>query len=694
MRMEKRAQQLRNVALVAHGSSGKTSLAEAMLFDGKATTRLGKVDDGSSNMDFEPEEIKRKITISTSFHHCSWKKQTINILDTPGEDNFLSDTKFSLQAADAVVVLIDATSGVKIGTEKVWEFADEQVLPRIIFINKMDRERADFYKVVGELSQTFNVKATPVFLPIGAEEQFTGVVDLIKKKAYVYGKDASGEFKTGDIPDDMEDLVDEWREKMIENIVEANDDLMEKYLEGEDLPEKEVEHTFIEGIKSGLLVPIMCGSATANIGVPQLMDIIVNGLPSPSERNPKEGIKPGSDETIARAPSADAPFSALVFKTVADPFAGKLTLLRIFSGTLRADSTIYNANKQVREKFGQLLIPEGKKQQSMEAAGPGDIVAIAKLKETTTGDSLCVENDPIIYQPTRPLPPVLSYAVGAKVKGSEDKVFSSLAKLLEEDPTLRLERDQTTSEIILSGTGQIHLETTCEKLNRKFGVDVTLNPVQVPYRETIKKSVNKVIYRHKKQTGGRGQFAEVHFDLSPLDRGAGFEFEEALVGMNVPRNFVPAVEKGLQEAIHSGILAGFPIVDLKVRFFDGKSHDVDSSEMAFKIAASMCLKKAIQEANPILLEPIMKLEIMVPEEGMGDVMGDLNGRRGRVLGMDSRGKYQVIKAQAPMAEVLQYALDLNAMTGGRGTFTMEHSHYEEVPAQLAEKVIAAEKEKE
>jgi elongation factor G len=694
MRMEKRAQQLRNVALVAHGSSGKTSLAEAMLFDGKATTRLGKVDDGSSNMDFEPEEIKRKITISTSFHHCSWKKQTINILDTPGEDNFLSDTKFSLQAADAVVVLIDATSGVKIGTEKVWQFADEQVLPRIIFINKMDRERADFYKMVGELSQTFNVKATPVFLPIGAEEQFTGVVDLIKKKAYVYGKDASGEFKTGDIPDDMEDLVDEWREKMIENIVEANDDLMEKYLEGEDLPEKEVEHTFIEGIKSGLLVPIMCGSATANIGVPQLMDIIVNGLPSPSERNPKEGIKPGSDETIARAPSADAPFSALVFKTVADPFAGKLTLLRIFSGTLRADSTIYNANKQVREKFGQLLIPEGKKQQSMEAAGPGDIVAIAKLKETTTGDSLCVENDPIIYQPTRPLPPVLSYAVGAKVKGSEDKVFSSLAKLLEEDPTLRLERDQTTSEIILSGTGQIHLETTCEKLNRKFGVDVTLNPVQVPYRETIKKSVNKVIYRHKKQTGGRGQFAEVHVDLSPLDRGAGFEFEEALVGMNVPRNFVPAVEKGLQEAIHSGILAGFPIVDLKVRFFDGKSHDVDSSEMAFKIAASMCLKKAIQEANPILLEPIMKLEIMVPEEGMGDVMGDLNGRRGRVLGMDSRGKYQVIKAQAPMAEVLQYALDLNAMTGGRGTFTMEHSHYEEVPAQLAEKVIAAEKEKE
>jgi elongation factor G len=692
--MEKRAQQLRNVALVAHGSSGKTSLAEAMLFDGKATTRLGKVDDGSSNMDFDPEEIKRRITINTSFHHSSWKKQTINILDTPGEDNFLSDTKFSLQAADAVIVVVDATSGVKIGTEKVWDFADEQALPRIIFINKLDRERADFYKAVEELSQAFDAKITPVYLPIGAEDKFTGVVDLIKKKAYVYGKDAAGKFETKDIPGEMEDQVGEWREKMIENIVEANDDLMEKYLEGEDLPEKDVEQTFIEGIKSGLIVPVVCGSATANIGVPQLMDIIVNGLPSPSERNPKDGTKPGTSETLERASSADAPFSALVFKTVADPFAGKLTLLRIFSGTLNADSTVYNANKQVKEKFGQLLIPEGKKQQSVEAAGPGDVVAIAKLKETTTGDTLCVENDPIIYQPVEPIPPVISYAVQAKVKGSEDKVFSSLAKLLEEDPTLRLERDQTTSEIILSGTGQIHLETTCEKLNRKFGVEVTLSPVQVPYRETIKKSVNKVIYRHKKQTGGRGQFAEVHFDLSPLQRGEGFEFEEALVGMNVPRNFVPAVEKGLHEAIQNGILAGFPIVDLKVRFFDGKSHDVDSSEMAFKIAASMCLKKGIQEATPILLEPIMKLEIMVPEEVMGDVMGDLNGRRGRVLGMDSRGKYQVIKAQAPMAEVLQYALDLNAMTGGRGTFSMEPSHYEEVPAQLAEKVIAAAKEKE
>lgn len=691
--MEKKAAQLRNVAFIAHGGSGKTSVAEAILFNGKATTRLGKVDDSTSNLDFEPEEIKRKITINTSFHHCNWKKHTINVIDTPGDDNFLSDTKFSMQAADGVVVVIDATDGVKIGTEKVWAFANELQLPKIIFINKLDKERADFLNVVQGTAQVFDIKATPVFLPIGSEDSFEGLVDLIKMKAYLYSKDGSGKFKSGDIPADMENIVAEWREKMIENIVEANDDLMEKYLEGEDLSVQEIEETFIRGVKSGLLVPTVCGSATLNVGIAQLMDLIIQVIPSPLERAPKEGTKPGGKEAIERPSTIDAPFSALVFKTIADPFAGKLTLFRVFSGTIRSDFALYNANKETKEKFGQLLLLEGKKQQSIEMAGPGDIVAIAKLKETSTGDTLCSADDPIIYTPSEPLPPAISYAVEAKIKGSEDKVFTSLAKLLEEDPTLRLERDQSTSEIVLSGTGQIHLETTCEKLHRKFGVEVNLNPVKVPYRETIKKPVQHVVYRHKKQTGGRGQFAEVHFDVSPLEKDAGFEFDEALTGMNVPRNFVPAVEKGLHEALESGSLAGYPIVDLKVRFFDGKSHDVDSSEMAFKIAARMCLKKAMQDANPILLEPIMKIEISVPEDVMGDVMGDLNGRRGRVLGIDSQGKYQVIKAQVPMAEVLQYALDLNSITGGRGTFQMAHSHYDEMPSQLAEKVIAAAKEK-
>jgi elongation factor G len=690
--MEKKAEQLRNVALVAHGGSGKTSLAEAILFNGKAATRLGKVDDGSSNLDFEPEEIKRKITISTAFHHCEWKKHIVNLIDTPGDDNFLSDTKFSLQAADGVVVVIDATAGVKVGTEKVWSFAEDQNLPKMVFINKMDRERADFYKVMEETAEAFEIKATPVFLPIGSEDNFEGVVDLIKMKSCTFKKDGSGSFETGDIPDDMADAVEEWREKMIENIVEVNDELMEKYLEGEELSVSEIEETLMEGIKSRSIFPVLCGSAILNMGVEQLMDLMVKGFGSPVDREAWKGTRPDGEEAIERAPTVDAPFSALVFKTVADPFAGKLSLLRVFSGTINSDATVYNASKGAKEKFGQLLIMEGKKQQSLQTAGPGDIVAIAKLKETGTGDTLCTADDPVVYKASDPIPPVISYAIEAKVKGSEDKVFTSLATLLEADPTLRLKRDQATSEIVLSGTGQIHLETTCEKLQRKYGVEVNLNPVKVPYRETIKKPVQKVIYRHKKQSGGRGQFAEVHFDVSPLGPDGGYEFQEDLTGMNVPRNFVPAVEKGLQEAMQSGILAGYPIVDLKIRFFDGKSHDVDSSEMAFKIAASMCLKKAIQDARPTLLEPIMKLEITVPEDAMGDVMGDLNGRRGKVLGMDSQGRFQVIKAQVPMAEVLQYALDLNSISGGRGTFSMEQSHYEEVPAQLAEKVIAASKE--
>ena len=692
--MERKTEQIRDVALLGHLGSGKTSLAEAMLFNGKSTNRLGKVDDGTSNMDFEPEEIKRKITINSSFHHCDWKKYYINIIDTPGDDNFISDTRFSLQAADSAIVVIDATAGVKVGTEKVWAFADEQKLPRIIFINKMDRERADFFKVVDEVSKIFKVKATPVFLPIGAEDKFQGLVDMVKMRANIFSKDGSGKFEDAGIPEDMADSAAEWREKMIENVVEVNDDLMEKYLEGGELDNQEIEKTLITGIKSGLLIPVLCGSSILDIGVSQLMNLIIQGFPSPSERAPFQGKRPGSDEVIERRLSEDEPFSALVFKTLADPFAGKLTIIKVISGSLTANSSLYNVNKDVKEKFGQIFILEGKKQQAVEKAAAGDIIAFAKLKETMTGDTLSNEGNLIVYKPVEPMPAVLSYAIEAKTKGSEDKVFSSMAKLLEEDPTLRLTRDQASSEIILSGTGQIHLEATSEKLNRKYGVEVNLKPMKVPYRETIKKSVKGVIYRHKKQSGGRGQFAEVHFDISPLERGAGFEFENALVGMNVPRNFVPAVEKGLQEAIESGVLAKYPVVDMKVRFYDGKHHEVDSSEMAFKIAAIMCLKKGVQDANPILLEPIMKMEITAPEENMGDIMGDLNSRRGRVLGMDSKGKYQVIKASAPMSEVLRYALDLNAITAGRGSFQMEHSHYEELPAQLTEKVIAAAKAEE
>jgi len=692
--MERKTEQIRNVATLAHVGSGKTSLAEAMLFNGKSTTRLGRVDDESSTLDFEPEEMKRRITISTAFHHCDWKKHYINIIDPPGDDNFLSDTKLSLQAADGAVVVIDATAGVKVGTEKVWKFADEQKLPRIVFINKMDRERSDFYKVLDGLAKIFKVKVTPVFIPIGAEEKFSGVIDLVRMKAVIYNKDGSGKYEETDIPANMTGTAAEWREKMIENVVEADDDLMEKYLEGETLDNQAIEATLYKGMKTGLLLPVVAGSATLNMGTAQLMNLIVQGLPSPSERGPVKGKKPRSEEAIERKASADQPFSALVVKTLADPFAGKLTILKVMSGTLTPDVTLYNANKDVKEKFNQIFLLEGKKQHPDESAVAGDIIAFAKLRETETGDTLCIENAPVIFTPVKPLPSVLSYAIEAKSKGSEEKLMSSLQRLLEEDPTLKLHRDQASAEIILSGTGQIHLEATCEKLHRKFGVDVNLKPVKIPYRETIKKTVKGIVYRHKKQSGGRGQFAEVHFDVSPLERGEGFVFDEALVGMNVPRNFVPAVEKGLQEAILSGVLAGYPVVDLKVRFFDGKSHEVDSSEMAFKIAASMCFKKGIQEATPILLEPIMKLEITVPEEHMGDVMGDLNSRRGRVVGMDSEGRYQIIKAQAPMAEVARYAIDLNGITAGRGTFKMELSHYEEVQSNLTDKVIASIKQPE
>lgn len=692
--MERRPEELRNVALIGHGSSGKTSLAEAMLFTSKTTTKPGKVDDGTSNLDFEPEEIERRMTINPAFHHLVWKEKDINVIDTPGEDNFLSDTRFSLQAVDGALVVVDASAGVKVGTEKVWGFADEQAIIKFVFVNGMDRERADFLKVLEEIDQTFKVKTTPLFLPIGAEDDFAGLVDLIRMRALISKKDGSGKSGKGEIPADMREQVNEWREKMIENVVEADDELMEKYLEGEELSSEQVESTLFHGIRSGLIVPVIPGSAFLNVGVSEFLDLLTVGVPSPIDIGAKRGRDPATNKEVTRDCTEDSPFSALVFKTLLDPFSGKLSVLRVFSGILDPDSQTYNPNKGVKEKIGHLLRLEGKKQKSVEKAVPGDIVAIAKLKETQTGDTLCLEKAPIVYESASPAPAVLSYAVEPKARGTEEKVFSSLAKIIEEDPALRLERDRTTSESILSGTGQIHLEVTCEKLKRKFGVEVELKPIKVPYRETIKRPVNKVIYRHKKQSGGRGQFAEVHFDVSPLERDTGFEFEEALVGMNVPRNFVPAVEKGLNESLQSGILAGYPVVDLKVRFFDGKSHEVDSSEMAFKIAASMCLKKALQEANPTLLEPIVKMEIRVPEEVMGDVMGDLNSRRGRVLGMDADGKYQVIKAQAPLAEVLQYALDLNSMTGGRGSFSMEHSHYEEVPAQLAEKVIEASQKEE
>jgi elongation factor G len=693
--MSKDIANLRTVGIISHGGAGKTSLAEAMIFNTGNTKRLGKVDDGTSILDYEAEEIARQITISSSFFSFVWKKSPITIIDTPGDFNFLADTQTCLSGADGALVVIDAIDGVKVQTEKVWKFADDLNLPRIITINKMDRERADFFKVVNEIKEIFGDKATPVHLPIGAAETFTGVIDLLRGKAYEFQDDGSGKIKETSVPDDMADLVESHREQIIERIAESDDALLEKYLEGEELTDRELLDGLRSGCIAGEVVPITCSSATKNMGTQAVLDLIVQCLPSPQERGGKTGINPKNKEEEMRKPEAGEPLSAQVIKTVSDPYAGRLTVMRIFSGTLSADSNVYNANKEAKERFGALLLMKGKNQETIQSAGPGEIVAVAKLKETLTGDTLCDPNKPIIYPVLLTMEPIVSMALQPKSKGDEEKIFSSLARLMEEDPTLKVRREEQTRETILSGMGEIHIEATMDKLKRKFGVEVNLSPPKIPYLETIKKPVKGIIYRHKKQTGGRGQFAEVHFDLAPLDRGTGFEFENALVGMNVPRGFVPAVEKGITEAMQTGVRAGYPVVDFKVRFYDGKSHEVDSSEMAFKIAASMCFKKGVAEAQPTLLEPVMEVEVTVPDENMGDVIGDLNSRRGKVLGMDSKGKNQIVRALVPMAELLKYAPDLRSKTGGRGMFTMKLSHYDEVPAHLQEQLVAeAHKEKE
>ncbi|MFH1522491.1 MAG: elongation factor G [Patescibacteria group bacterium] len=685
--------QVRNIGLIGHSGSGKTSLAEAILFTTKKTNRLGRVDDGTSIMDFEPEEIKRKTTLGTSFHPFAWEDKKFNLVDTPGENDFLSDAKISLQTAEGSIVVIDSVDGVKVGTNKVWEFANIYKLPRLIFINKMDRERADFYKILEEIKENFSIKLTPIYLPIGKEDNFTGLISLINSKSYIYKNDGSGTFEESDIAEEMKETVSNWREKILENIVEASDELMEKYLDGQELTSEEIENALIKGVKSNLIIPIIPGSSALNIGTSHLLEIIKKSLPFIAERGNIKGNKLGNEEEVEFEANEESPFSAIVFKTIADPFAGKLNLLKVKSGKINSDTIIFNSTKKCKERLGQLLIIEGKKQSPASSAIAGDVVAVAKLKETTTGDTFSEESNSIEFTPIKPLSPTISFAIEVADKENEDKIFSSLTKLAEEDPTLIISKEQSTLETILSGTGQVHLENTKDKLKRKFGVEINLKTPKIPYRETIKVAKENVEYKHKKQSGGRGQFAVVFFDIFPQKRGEGYMFDLALTGTNVPRNFVPAVEKGLAEAMENGVVAGYPIVDIKVRFFDGKSHEVDSSEMAFKIAALMCFKEAMREANPILLEPIMNMEISVPEDSVGDIMGDLNGRRGKVLGTEAQGKYQIIKAEAPMAEVLKYSYDLTSLTGGRGSFQMSQVRYDEVPAHLAEKIIAQAKQK-
>jgi len=684
---------LRNLAVVGHGSTGKTSLCESILFISGKSERLGRVDDATSIMDYEPEEQKRRSSISSAANFVEWDKHKINFIDTPGDSNFTYDIKCSLSVVDNAVIVIDAVGGVEFQTQKVWELADEYDLPRAIFINRMDRERANFNKALESIKSSFKKKVTPLCLPVGAEDKFNGIIDLISFKAYSF-TDNKGIGKASDIPAEMMDEAKMFRDTMVEDIAETDDELMNKYLEEGELSAEELKAGLQKGVSSGNLIPLICGSAIKGIGVSLLLDIVAGSFRSPVECPPKKGKVPGTDTVEERMPSEDAPFSAIVFKTIADPYAGRLTLFRVYSGKLSSDTAVYNSSKKVTEKFGHVFFLEGKNQKQAEVLIPGDIAGVAKLKDTVTGNTLCAEKSPIIFDAVEVPNPIMSFAIEPKTRGDEDKIASSIHRLTEEDPTIAFTRNVETKEMILSGMGQVHIEVNIEKMKRKFGVEVNLNTPKVPYKETIKGKTN-VQGKYKKQSGGRGQFGDCWIDIEPLPRGGGFIFEDKIVGGVIPGQYRPAVEKGIVEAAAKGVIAGYPVVDFKVALTFGSYHTVDSSEMAFKIAGSMAFQKGVEQCQPILLEPIVNINIEVPDEYMGDVIGDLNSRRGRVLGMETHGSNQVIKGQVPLAEILKYAPDLRSMTSGRGNFTYTESHYEEVPAFIAEKIIAeSKKEKE
>jgi elongation factor G len=681
---------LRNLGIVGQGDAGKTSLTEAILYNTGMTDRLGRVDEGTSTMDFEPEEIKRQITISSSLNHCEWHGSNLHIVDTPGYTNFLHDTRNCMRILGGAALVVSAVDGVKAQTLKIWEWANEFDVPRIVFVNKMDRDRADFLKTVDEIQQSLSTRAIALSMPVGAGEEFKGIIDLVDMKARFFKFDDKGTFDETDIPAESLDEAERLQTIMIEAAAEADDELMERYLETETLSRDDILRGLREGTLTNVFTPVFCGSATANIGIRNLLNFIVNCLPSPVDKGIQYGADPKTGDDVQRKPDQKEPFSAMVFKTISDPYAGKLTLFRVYSGTLKSDSVVFNPNKNCTERIGQIFQLEGKKQKPIVEAETGDIVAVAKLKETATGDTLCDGAKPIVYESPMAIKPVISFALEAKSKGDEDKIMSSLHRIMEEDPTYQVQRDVETKEMILSGMGQVHVEVAVEKLKRKFGVEVVLKEPKVPYRETIKKSV-KQHYRHKKQSGGRGQFADVHIEIAPLARGEGYQFIDKVVGGVIPRQFIPAVDKGIHESINHGILAGFPVQDFSVTLYDGSHHSVDSSEMAFKIAGSMAFKKAMEEASPVLLEPVMQMEIMVPDDCVGDVIGDMNSRRGKVLGVEPQGNSQNVAVQVPMAEVLKYAPELRSMTSDRGMFTLEFSHYEEVPSHLMSKILAKKK---
>jgi elongation factor G len=683
---------IRNVGVVGHGGVGKTSLVESLLFTAGAVTRLGKVDDGSTTTDFDPDEVKRKISINTSIAYCDFKGHRVNLVDTPGYGDFIADARAGLRVVEAAVVVVDAVAGVQVQTEKVWKFASEFELPRAIVVNRLDRERSDFFRTLESLTRRLKGRVVPVHIPVGEESGFRGFVDLVTQRATLY---TDGKPTDAAIPAEAADRVKEWREKLVEAAAETDDDLLAKYLEEGSLDEAEMIKALRAGISQGKIVPVLCAAATKGIGSQALLDLIVHEFPSPLDCGEVGGTDLKAKQAGTRAPDAKAPVAALVFKTLSDPHIGKLSLFRVYSGTVRADSTLLNPTRGARERMGHVSWLQGKTQKNVEALGPGEIGVAQKLKETQTGDTLGDEAHPFELPRITFPEPAINFAVQPKSRGDEDKISLALARIAEEDPTVHHHFDPETKQLLISGVGSLHVEMTVERMKRKYNVDVSLLPPRIPYKETVKGRAEGQ-GKYKKQTGGRGQYGDTWLRVEPLARGSGFEFVDDIFGGSVPRNFIPSVEKGVRECMRKGILAGYPIVDLKVSLYDGSYHDVDSSDMAFQIAASIGLQKVFMDAHPILLEPLVNVEVTTPAEVAGDIIGDMNSRRGRIVGMEPSGETAVVRASVPMAEMLTYESSLRSMTGGRGGYAMEFSHYEEVPAFLADKIVKevkAEKEK-
>jgi elongation factor G len=683
---------IRNIGVVGHGGVGKTSLVEAVLFAAGAVTRLGKVDDGSTTTDFDPDEVKRKISINTSVAYCDFKGHRINIVDTPGYGDFIADARAGLRVVEAAVVVVDAVAGVQVQTEKVWKFASEFELPRAIVVNRLDRERSDFFRTLESLGRRLKGRIVPVHIPVGEESGFRGFVDLVTQRATLY---SDGKATEADIPAEAAERVKEWREKLVEAAAETDDDLLAKYLEEGSLAEAEMLKALRAGINQGKIVPVLCAAATKSIGSHALLDLIVHEFPSPLDRGDVGGTDLKAKQAGTRGPDPKASVSALVFKTLSDPHIGKLTLFRVYSGTLRADSTLLNPGRGAKERMGHVSWLQGKTQKNVEALGPGEIGVAQKLKETQTGDTLTDEAQPFELPKITFPEPAINFAIQPKSRGDEDKISLALARIAEEDPTVHHHFDPETKQLLISGVGSLHVEMTVERMKRKYNVDVSLLPPRIPYKETVKGRAEGQ-GKYKKQTGGRGQYGDTWLRVEPMSRGGGFEFVDDIFGGAVPRNFIPSVEKGVRDCMKKGIFAGYPVVDMKVTLYDGSYHDVDSSDMAFQIAASMGLQKVFMEAHPILLEPVMHVEVTTPADVAGDIIGDMNSRRGRIVGMEPSGETAVVRASVPMAEMLTYESSLRSMTGGRGGYSMEFSHYEEVPAFLAEKIVKevkAEKEK-